>query len=760
MSSSRPFYICCLLVVILASAGCRQDPNRAKRRFVENGDKFAAEQQYPEAIIEYSRALQVDPNFSVAHEALGKVYVATGNKLNAWQSYQRAALNDPENTTLQIQAGGVLLLAHRFDDARTLAEGVLKRDPKNVNALVLRANSLAGLENIDAAITMVNEAIRLDPSASELYSNLASLMATSGQLQEAEQTYLKAVEVAPRSANSHLPLGQFYWATGRIREAEQAFRKAVEVEPANQLAHRALATFYLGALQPLKAEASLKFLADLPGELSHRLALADYYVVTGRKAQGEAIFQELVKNPDAEARARTRLVALAWAEGKRAVARSQIEDVLVRFPSHAPAILLKARFTLAAGGQAEALRLAIEATKVQPGFVEALYLVGQLQQQDGDLFDAADAYKSIIRANPFSVEAQIQLSRVLLMQGERETSREVMSRLLRRAPRDQQTRLSLVRALLERGDLEVAEIHLKALVAQAPRSAVIQSLMGTLYALKKDYPTSRRWFEAARRLDPKMVDPVSGLVGLDLTANRPADATARAELVSAANPRNVQLLLLLAKTYAAAHALPKAEATLRKAIELTPDNLEAYGMLGQLLYQSNRLAEGRAEFEKLLERRPRSVPAHTMVAIIYRREGKTEEAIERYKRALEIDPTAAVAANNLAWIYAERGVNLDEARILARAARKKLPDSAEIGDTLGWVYYRNGAENLLKLAVPLLEESVQKAPKAALFRYHLGAAYAKSGRTVDARRELQEALKLDDKFLGAAECRRLLQGLV
>jgi len=283
--------------------------------------------------------------------------------------------------------------------------------------------------------------------------------------------------------------------------------------------------------------------------------------------------------------------------------------------------------------------------------------------------------------------------------------------------------------------------------------------MGTLYALKKDFPTSRGWFERAVKLDPRQLDAISGLVGLDLTANRPADAKARAEALATANPRSVSSQLLLARTYAAAKDLPKAEATLRHTIEIAPDSLDAYGLLGQLLYQSNRLAEGRAEFERLLARKPRSVAAHTMIGIIYRREGKNEEAIAKYKQALEIDRTAAVAANNLAWIYAERGTNLDDATMLARAARKKLPDSIEVGDTLGWVYYRNGTENLLKLALPLLQEAVEKAPKSALFRYHLGAAYARSGQAVAAHRELNEALKLDPNFHGAAETRRLLAAL-
>ena len=88
-----------------------------------------------------------------------------------------------------------------------------------------------------------------------------------------------------------------------------------------------------------------------------------------------------------------------------------------------------------------------------------------------------------------------------------------------------------------------------------------------------------------------------------------------------------------------------------------------------------------------------------------------------------------------------------------------LPDVPDVGDTLGWAYYRNGDPNLLKLAVPLLEEAVSKQPNNALFRYHLGAAYFKSGQNANARRELQAALQIDPAFQGAAESRRILATL-
>jgi predicted Zn-dependent protease len=187
-----------------------------------------------------------------------------------------------------------------------------------------------------------------------------------------------------------------------------------------------------------------------------------------------------------------------------------------------------------------------------------------------------------------------------------------------------------------------------------------------------------------------------------------------------------------------------------------PASLDAYGMLGQMYYEQGRLAEGRREFETLVARQPRAVAAHTMLAIILRREGRIDDAIARYEHTLGIDPNAPVAANNLAWLLAEQGRDLQRALNLARTARRYLPDRPEVSDTLGWLYHLTGASDL---ATAELQDTVRSAPDNPLFRYHLGAAFAKAGDAARARQALTEALRLSSTFPGADEARRLLASL-
>src|SRR5262249_9495995 len=156
------------------------------------------------------------------------------------------------------------------------------------------------------------------------------------------------------------------------------------------------------------------------------------------------------------------------------------------------------------------------------------------------------------------------------------------------------------------------------------------------------------------------------------------------------------------------------------AIQADPNNFEAYSLLGQLYITERRIDDAIAEFTVLTQKQSKPVAAYTFLGVLLKAQNKLTAAEEKYQRALELDPDAPVAANNLAWMYVETGGNLDVAMDLAKKAKSRLPDRADINDTLGWIYYKKG---LYSLAVPALLESTSKEPQNPVYHYHLGAAY-------------------------------------
>jgi tetratricopeptide (TPR) repeat protein len=246
------------------------------------------------------------------------------------------------------------------------------------------------------------------------------------------------------------------------------------------------------------------------------------------------------------------------------------------------------------------------------------------------------------------------------------------------------------------------------------------------------------------------------LLTLDAASRQLPRAVERVRAFTAKAPDNAQGFYLASRAYAATGDLPQAEAAVRRAIELDPAFLQAYGLLGQLYVRQQKLDAAKAEYERIIQQRPDNLAAHTMVAMLLQVQQKDDEARQAYEKILGLDARAPVAANNLAYMQAERGENLDRALNLAQTAKAALPDDPDVNDTLGWVYYKR---DLASLAIPPLEQSVASSPSNPLYRYHLGLAYLKAGNKTKARAALEQALKLQPNFEGAADARKALGGI-
>jgi Flp pilus assembly protein TadD len=163
-----------------------------------------------------------------------------------------------------------------------------------------------------------------------------------------------------------------------------------------------------------------------------------------------------------------------------------------------------------------------------------------------------------------------------------------------------------------------------------------------------------------------------------------------------------------------------------------------------------------AALEKLLEvikTNPKSTSALTLAGMIYKQQGDIQKAREMYEQALAADSTSVVATNNLAIIYSEDLGDIDKALDMAYKARSQAPDDPSIADTLGWILYKKGK---FEWALPPLQASALKLPSSPEIQYHLGMTYYKIGKLEDARKALQQALAINDKFSGAEEAKKML----
>jgi putative PEP-CTERM system TPR-repeat lipoprotein len=736
----------------VTAAACARDPETVKRQHIASGKKHLEEGNFREAVVEFRNALKQDPRFGEAHRQLAEAYFRLGDTGNAGKAYIRAADLLPDDRDAQLQAGGFLLAARRFEDARSRAEKVLQKEPRNINALILVGYASAGLRDFDRAVAEVEEAIQIDPTRSETYTGLGGLQLLSGRREEAEAAFKNAVQIAPESVNARLALANYYWAVGRPRDAEDALKRTIELDPKSTVAHRALGVLYVTSNRLTEAEKHLKAVVEFSQSPGARFALADYYLAMRRYPEAAKVLQLLVDKPATSVAAKSRLAVIEYSNGRRDEAH-RILDAIPQKANLAVVSVTKAQLLLSEGNFDQALATARRAAELDPRSAQAHFVLGRVHVARHEAEEARQSFTQVLALNPRATEAQLHLSRLELARGRINASIEFAEAAIASQPRNLDARLARVQGLLARRETAAAEAELKRLLQVTSQSSAVHTQFGMLYLMKSEWQNARTAFSRALDLDAGNFEALRGSVALDLRESKVAEARMKVEARLARVPRDSGLLLLASSIYARQGDVKKTEEALRKALEAAPSNPEPYRRLAKLYFDQGRLDEARQEFENLAKRQPKLVWAHTVVATILEAQQKHMEARKWYERALEIDSSAAVAANNLAWMYASHGENLDIALQLAQTAKRQLPDHPHVNDTLGWIYY---LKNLPDLAVPPLEHSVKLSPENPILHFHLGLAYTKLGDKLKARRSLEQALKLKPQFEGAAEARRVL----
>ena len=281
-------------MAVAAASSCVRDPEKLKLRYVRSGDEYLAQKKYPEAILEYRRAVQVAPKYGEGRFKLAEAFAADDDARSALPEYVRAADLLPDRMDLQIKAGNLLLLGGRFQDAKTRARSVLKRDPKNVSALVLLGNALAGLREMQDAVSVAQRATELAPARAGFYTNLGALQLAKGDQALAETAFKKAVEVGGGQILPRLALGNFYRASGRIKDAEETLRGALTLEPGNVQVNRTLGALLMEASRPAEAEPYFKTAAATSNDLPSQLGLADYYAASHRSAEAVTVCPNMI----------------------------------------------------------------------------------------------------------------------------------------------------------------------------------------------------------------------------------------------------------------------------------------------------------------------------------------------------------------------------------------------------------------------------------------------------------------------------------
>jgi len=297
------------------------------------------------------------------------------------------------------------------------------------------------------------------------------------------------------------------------------------------------------------------------------------------------------------------------------------------------------------------------------------------------------------------------------------------------------------------------------LVSKAPKNPVGYMKMAGISGKQEKWDEAVSWAEKAYDVQPDAPRIFSALVNLHVFRKQPEAALALCRERLEKNSGEVFTRDLMGQVYANMKNYAEAEKAFKAAIADQPLYQAPHNNLARLYLIQDKKADAVKNLEAALKADPKNQAAYITLGQISEQSGDSEKAIAIYRQALEEIPDFWAAANNLAFLMSEFGkgkADLEDALSFGKRAMEIKPETPEVLDTVGWIYYKLSD---MKNALIYLEKAGEREPESPIINYHLGMALIDSGREGEALERLKKSLDAGGGFHGRDKAEEALKKL-
>jgi eukaryotic-like serine/threonine-protein kinase len=275
--------------------------------------------------------------------------------------------------------------------------------------------------------------------------------------------------------------------------------------------------------------------------------------------------------------------------------------------------------------------------------------------------------------------------------------------------------------------------------------APVQMTAGLIHTAQGKFDVGMEELEKAVQLDPRSADAHGTLANAYRRQGRIEDAKKEFQQAMDLDDENWLWPYLLGAMQIDKADFKGAEASLKTALDKTPENARVLFNLGLMYLKQDHLDEAQDALEKSVKLDPRADPIMAL-GLVYYRTNNFARAIHAYKRAVQIAPDQFDSWGNLAEAYmadgkheAEAAEAFKKAAALAEEEKERRPRDAYTISTLG-KYYASLHEKTS--AVPLLRKAIALEPNDPDVVERVAEAYEVMGMRKEALEFITKALQL------------------
>jgi len=820
--------------------------------------------QYAKVIEEAQKAAVISAAGKAAVQAtLGSAHFVLGNRAAAQQSIDAALAAQPDNALAQLAQARLKVAAGDLNGAVEVVEKVIAKAPADFEALKFMGDLLFAQNKPDAAIASFRKVIALRPDfvgahASLVYALLASSKFDAGskQFEEAVKQFSAMKALAANNPQTLSLEGQIAFARKDFPAAREAAQKLLRIAPNASAALQFAGAVEFNMRSFAQAEAYLtKALQAAPDVLGNRRWLAMNYLAAGQISKavsvlepilakiesdadflglaGEAYMQSgdirkaeefLVKaaklQPDDPGR-RTALALARLGRGDGEAALAELEQISgADKGTRADLALIAAHWMR--GEFDKTLRAIDSLDKKQPNNPLTFNLRGRTQLAKKDLAGARRSFERALELNAGYYQAAASLANLDLGDAKPEAAFARFEKVVAADPKSVQGWMAMAEFKFQSkapGDEVIALLN-KAIAADAVEPAPRVALVN-YYIIVKDTKKAIAAGQDALAAIPDRPELFDALGQAQRASGEINQALATYNKMAAALPNSAEPHMYLAQLHADNKDLEAAARSLRKALAIKPDLVNAQRGLIQLDLGDGKDRDALAVAREVQKQRPKEGVGYLLEGDINASRKSWGAAADAYRAGLKQSTSAELAmklhqalavggkkseaaAFAAVWFkeqprdrafrqymgeYALVTGDFANASIQFRSLLESDPDNPTLLNNLATVAGALKQPDAIALAekanrlapnrpelmdtlgvllvdkgdfaraLELLGKAAKSAPGMSGIRFNYARALAKAGKKAEAKLELGELAKLGEKFPDQAEVARLLREL-
>lgn len=787
---------------------------------------------------------------------LGQAYLSLG-KLEAAQTAFDASLAAlPDYGPAVIGQAKIKVAKRDFPGALALLASALEKAPKLYDAWQLKGDILYLGRDLKGSSEAYRAALEIKPEHLPSHSSLITRLLEDESFEEAGKQLAAMKKIAPNHPQTSYLQAQLFYRQKNFKAAQEPIQQHLKLAPDSLLglqlagaieyelksyamaeahllkvlpktselglARRVLIASYLRSGQPAKALGILQPVLDKIEKNSNMLALAgEVFLQNGDTEKAGAYFAKAAALDPVNTGKRTALALSHLATGETESAYRELEQIAtVDTGVDADLALITSRL------KSRQFDLALKAIdgfeKKQPENPLANHLRGNALLGKGDAAAARRSFEQALAKNPAYFPAAASLANLDLADKKPENATKRFDDIVAKDPKNVQALLALAELRAKTGGKaeEVVALINKAVAASPAEAAPRLALIG-LYLSIKDNKKAVAAAQDALGVLPDRPEILDAAGRAQFAAGDLNQALATYSKLAGLGLSTPQPYLRMAEVQVAAKNNDAAMQSLRKALSVKADLLDAQRAVMMLDLEAGRTAEAVATARQIQKQRPKEAVGYVLEGDVYALKKSWSEAATVYRAGIRQNGATELAvklhsvlttgggageADKFAdgWIkdhakdaqfrlYLAEAASARKDYVLASRHYRVLvdaqPGNPGMLNNLAWTLAQNKdpkaieyAEKAYKLApdqpaiidtlagillekgdtargLELMQRAVSLAPQSTLIRFNFAKALLKAGKKDEAKKELDELAKLGEKFPAQAELVKLQQSL-